>query len=300
MRSAWINWFEALTILQDDELSKSEVTRLLEEAEESGDRERIFDARSRAAWNAKMRFAIEEADKRYRELLKDLRDVHQADHSRVVKTLESYTDFLLRQGKVKEADEMLDSWQDEITDSVWQESEVLFPRGERWLFLNHERDEGTRWREFGPEEISSRADSEWFEGLAPFGYGIVGAATLPIHKVDRISHTTHYFRREFLVDDPGKYSALKIRLRREGGAAVYLNGEEVVRDNLVADAEFNTPSGKEQFLDRYVGHVFVIEPGMLREGENIIAVEVHQDSSSSPDMAFDLELSGKLKSESAE
>jgi hypothetical protein len=35
----------------------------------------------------------------------------------------------------------------------------------------------------------------------------------------------------------------------------------------------------------------------LREGENIIAVEVHQEAPDSTDMAFDLELSGKLKIE---
>ena len=76
--------------------------------------------------------------------------------------------------------------------------------------------------------------------------------------------------------EPEKYSSLKIRLRREGGAAVYVNGVEVVRDKLAPDAAFDTTSEAGRHLDSYAGFVFIVDPEVLRKGRNIIAVEVHE------------------------
>ena len=52
-------------------------------------------------------------------------------------------------------------------------------------------------------------------------------------------HITTYFRREFTIDDALQISGLRLGLLRDDGAAVYLNGVEVARDNLVVGALFN-------------------------------------------------------------
>ena len=47
---------------------------------------------------------------------------------------------------------------------------------------------------------------------------------------------TQYYVKHFTVDDPSQYQQLLLRLVRDDGAAVYLNGIEVRRDNLPAGA----------------------------------------------------------------
>ena len=47
---------------------------------------------------------------------------------------------------------------------------------------------------------------------------------------------TQYYVKHFSVDDPSQYQQLLLRLVRDDGAAVYLNGIEVRRDNLPAGA----------------------------------------------------------------
>lgn len=300
--SARENWVRMLALVQDDEHAVREAEKMLDEVRKKyGDEDpRVFDARYIYAWTAKRCFDEQRSEDAYRELAMDLERVSGPLDKHTKKVLFSFHDFLLKRGRFDESERLLDDWQDRVTGSVWERSEIILPRGSRWLYLNHERDEGRVWKEFGKVRTPSIAGSVWQEGIAPFGYGCSGAATAPLQVLNRYSHITHYFRSEFEVADPSKYSGLKVRLRREGGAAVYVNGEEVVRDRLPVGAKFNTFSNSVENTDRYLSHVFVIEPDVLRAGRNIIAVEVHQEESNSEDMAFELELSGQLKSETEE
>ena len=76
-------------------------------------------------------------------------------------------------------------------------------------------------------------------------------------------------------------------------AAVYLNGVEVFRDgNLPDDATYNTfttSAGGENGL-----MTFTIDPLLLVDGENVLAVEVHQHSPTSSDISFDLRLTAAM------
>lgn len=294
---AWENWIQELTMTQDVETSRVQVEAFLAHARRTYSEEHpvTLNARYLTAWHAKRGFEIERADRLFREFIKDAQRLLEPTHRLIRTSLYSYADFLIRRDLDQEADALIDSWQDRITDSEWLRTEVLISRHSRWRFLNFERDEKTTWKDFGGETVPSAAGSLWQTGVAPFGYGIPGIGTIPLQGSRTPSSTTLYFRRAFQVTDPTKYLALKIRLRREGGAAVYLNGEEVVRDKLVTGAMFTTSSEETENLSRVASYVFVIDPSTLREGQNVIAVEVHQETPGSPDMAFDLELSGQLK-----
>jgi hypothetical protein len=85
---------------------------------------------------------------------------------------------------------------------------------------------------------------------------------------------------------------------RDDGAVVYLNGVEALRSNMPGgDFDYRTAaassvSGAEEtawFTNR-------INPALLVEGANVMAVEVHQAGSSGSDLVFDLELSGQRRS----
>ena len=86
------------------------------------------------------------------------------------------------------------------------------------------------------------------------------------------------------------------RLQRDDGAVVYLNGAEVWRNNLPTGTITNltranaTVSGTNE--TNWI--TTPLSPGLLLSGTNVIAVEIHQDSTNSSDIAFDFELAANV------
>ncbi len=164
---------------------------------------------------------------------------------------------------------------------------TLTPRGAVWRYLDDGSDQGTAWREPG------FPDRSWAEGPAQLGYGdgdeqtVVSFGTDPADK-----HITTYFRHTFQVADAGVFERLDLALLRDDGAVVYLNGTEVTRSEMPAGAiDFETPAesvanGSEEDVFRPLS----VDPGLLVDGANVLAVEVHLSRPASPDLSFDLEL----------
>ena len=161
--------------------------------------------------------------------------------------------------------------------------------GAEWKYYDAGDDLGTAWRE------PAFDDAAWPSGPAQLGYGendqatTVGTGPDPLLK-----NPTTYFRLEFNVSRAAAVSDLWVDVLRDDGAAVYINGTEVVRDNLPpGELLFETlaldgASGQEEssFFS------FEIPAEHLVEGSNVLAVEVHQNSIGSSDLSFDLKLSG--------
>ncbi|MGB2955070.1 MAG: lamin tail domain-containing protein, partial [Anaerolineales bacterium] len=108
--------------------------------------------------------------------------------------------------------------------------------------------------------------------------------------------TTFYFRKEFYLDfDLASVDSLEISVILDDGAVFYLNGMEVLRlgidgvmgqDNVYydqcANRSVSRPSCEGPFL---------VSAESLRQGGNLIAVEVHQSSDDdADDVLFGLEL----------
>src|SRR5439155_17075495 len=103
-----------------------------------------------------------------------------------------------------------------------------------------------------------------------------------------------WFRRPFVIDDTSSIDHLIFRLRRDDGAVVYLNGNELYRENM--------PAGPVQPLTTAVADIASTEeatffkrtvpPTEVHSGTNLLAVEIHQFATNSIDLSFDLELAG--------
>jgi hypothetical protein len=80
----------------------------------------------------------------------------------------------------------------------------------------------------------------------------------------------------------------------DDGAVVYLNGQKIQTINVAGDITYTTPAGPNTIggTDETTFFEFAIDPSHLKEGQNVLAVEVHQVSSTSTDTSFDLELEG--------
>ena len=181
-------------------------------------------------------------------------------------------------------------------------SKTLINSGSIWKYLDDGSDQGTaqdgtRW--FADPSYD---DSLWLEGPAELGYGddTQGRpeATVVNGGPSRDRFITTYFRRYFDVSDPSLYTNLNLRLMRDDGAVVYLNGVEVVRSNMPDGAiDFMTlASNGIGGADEYTYLEFEVSPNLLLTGTNVIAVEIHQDAPSSSDISFDLELNGIIPS----
>ncbi|HEX8310475.1 MAG TPA: hypothetical protein VF614_04095, partial [Chthoniobacteraceae bacterium] len=104
---------------------------------------------------------------------------------------------------------------------------ALIPPGSLWKYLDNGSDQGTTWRS------SAFVDTTWKSGPAQLGYGDGGEATVvSFGSSSTAKYITTYFRRTFSVADAAAFTSLKLRLLRDDGAVVYLNGVEIRRDNL--------------------------------------------------------------------
>jgi hypothetical protein len=166
---------------------------------------------------------------------------------------------------------------------------VLLPSGTTWRYLDTGMDAGTVWR------LGGFDDSTWKVGAAQFGYGDGDEVTRVSFGPDSNNKfVTTYFRTIFTVGDTSTIPTVVLRLLRDDGAIVYLNGLEAFRsnmpqgpltDNALASSTLGTP--EEATFVRAV-----ISPRFLINGTNVVAVEVHQSATNSSDMSFDLELLG--------
>ena len=171
----------------------------------------------------------------------------------------------------------------------WKQTTLtdLIARGSEWKYLDDGSDQGTAWR------LPDYDDSEWKDGEAPLGYSFSDIKTkVSYGSSSSNKHITTYFRRHFSVDKSVDIKSVKLQLRREDAAAVYINGKRVVNSNLpVEDVNYKTRA--LQTMSSLSGTnflVFDIDAEDLLDGDNIIAAEVHQNNASSSDLAFDLQL----------
>jgi hypothetical protein len=168
-------------------------------------------------------------------------------------------------------------------------ADLLVPRGAVWKYDDSGTDLASAWRAAGFD------DSSWDSGPAQLGYGDGDEATvISFGPSSSNKIPTYYFRRSFAVLDPGAVGDLTLRLVRDDGAIVYLNGVEVLRANMPAGpVTFNTfavaaigGADENTFLESSIA------PGLLVPGANLLAVEIHQVNATSSDLGFDLELEG--------
>ena len=105
--------------------------------------------------------------------------------------------------------------------------ETLIPHGAIWKYLDDGSNQGTDWRNV------SFNDSAWFSGPSKLGYGDGNESTIVSYGPDPANKPiTTYFRKRFAIVDPSVYQDIILKLLKDDGAVVYLNGTEVLRSNM--------------------------------------------------------------------
>jgi hypothetical protein len=168
---------------------------------------------------------------------------------------------------------------------------TLVATGSVWRYHDKGQNLGTNW--IAP----AYNDSGWSNGLAQLGYGDTDEATVVGYGPNASSkYITTYFRHRFVNRSPIPFTALTLRVIRDDGIVVWLNGAEVFRDNLPGGAvTFGTlalsslgPPLEGEFTETN------LPPLIVAPGTNVLAVEIHQGAVDSSDISFDLELIATL------
>jgi len=177
-------------------------------------------------------------------------------------------------------------------------TETVVPAGARWRWFTDGTGLGSSDLVVGNPNWSSANwkhpafdDSGWSEGPAQLGYGEGDEATvIPFGPDPNKKWTTAYFRHRFNLADNSDITGVRMRLKRDDGAIVYLNGREAARSTIatgpVNASTFADPASDDgqTFSD------FTLTPDLLLQGDNLVAVELHQATFNTSDASFDLEL----------
>ncbi|MEM7202561.1 MAG: sulfatase-like hydrolase/transferase [Planctomycetota bacterium] len=164
----------------------------------------------------------------------------------------------------------------------------LVQNGATWRYLDDGSDQGFAWR------LPGFDDASWATGPAQLGYGEGDEATVvSFGRNPNRRHVTTYFRHSFTVGNPGAITQLCLRLVRDDGAVVYLNGTEIARSNVLVTpvlGHLTLATTESDGASAQTVFDFAPDPSLLVSGTNVLAVELHKHATASPTLSFDLAL----------
>lgn len=166
-------------------------------------------------------------------------------------------------------------------------SATLFGEGGDWDYYDQGSLDGQSW-------TSADFDtSAWGSGAAPLGYGNTAsdfATTLEYGGDASAKHPTYYFRKAVTLSSaPTSAATFTLSYNVDDGFIVYVNGTEAARYNMPSGtASFSTYAS--QYNDENPTGSVTLKSSLFRAGENIVAVEVHNNQANSSDIKWDAAL----------
>ncbi|MBA7706164.1 hypothetical protein ES703_115011 [subsurface metagenome] len=159
-----------------------------------------------------------------------------------------------------------------------------------WSYEQSNTDLGTAWR------AVDYNDSLWPAGAALL-YVESSALPAPKNTPLTLGPRTYYFRTHFTLDvDPNDVMEFKLSTVIDDGAVFYINGEEAFRLGIDEGTVVQHSTLADRTVDNatYEGP-FIIPSSYFHQGDNVIAVEVHQCTPGSKDIVFGLELNAVVE-----
>ena len=165
---------------------------------------------------------------------------------------------------------------------------TLFDWESQWKFYQSPEPPGADWVSL------DFTDSDWPTGTGAFHQERSALSITKNTELQLNPPHTHAFRQAFEISDPSTFQSLQLYLLVDDGAVVYLNGTEVLRLRMPDGA----PVPYDTFATDTTGNAsiegpFPIDASLLTNGKNVLAVSVHQGSSTSSDVVFAARLQGE-------
>ena len=163
-----------------------------------------------------------------------------------------------------------------------------------------------KWKYYDKGEAASNwyasdfNDNNWSSGEAPLGYSMTGVKTTVSYGSDaNRKNPTTYFRKSItLPSTPTRSDVFLLNYQVDDGFIVYVNGKEAGRYNMPSgNVTFNSFS-RTYASDTPLTGTLEISSSLFKNGKNIIAVEIHNNSYTSSDQFWAAELFTTLGSSS--
>ena len=135
-------------------------------------------------------------------------------------------------------------------------------------------------------------DSGWASGQAPLGYGMAGIKTTVSYGPDaNRKHPTTYFRKTIKLDStPTRSDVFMLNFQIDDGFIVYINGKEAARFQMSSgNASFDSYSSTYAGDEPLTGTI-ELSSSLFKSGDNVIAVEIHNNKAESRDIFWAAEL----------
>jgi len=146
-----------------------------------------------------------------------------------------------------------------------------------WKYLANGSNQGTAWRTL------DNPGSPWISGTGSFGYSHSQTTTVP-----KNGPTTYYVK-TVNVTSPNLYSGFTFNYKYDDALVIYVNGTEITRVNLPnGTISYNTLAS----TSKNTTGTITVPSSAFTSGNNIIAVELHQNSANNNDAFFDLSITG--------
>ncbi len=176
-----------------------------------------------------------------------------------------------------------------------------------WAYLDDGTDPAGDSTDSGYERTSWTSadydDSAWKSSTGPFGAkngaiaslggGYDSYTLLTQYKEDGSTDIeAYFFRTTVTIEDASSVTAIVGQVIYDDAATVYINGTKVIGfddDSITANLEYGgSNAGTPKTGDISLTDSTILS--LLQDGENVIAVEIHQGRSSSSDIYFDMDL----------
>ena len=170
----------------------------------------------------------------------------------------------------------------------------LFSKGMRWSYYDRGSLDGVDW--------TTSVDSNWPTGSAPLGYftsdgnnGRGYQTFLEYGGDSNNKYPTYYFTCSINLQDAlTEDDAIQLDYTCDDGFVIYVNGKEAGRYLMPSgDISFNT------FATTYAPNnpdsgIMELDPSLFKKGDNVIAVELHNNQGNSTDVYWDASLTAYL------
>lgn len=160
--------------------------------------------------------------------------------------------------------------------------ETVVDAGDLWRYFPAHTEPNNDWF------LPTFDDQAWLEGRGGIGYGDDDDRT----EIDPV--TSLFMRQTFLITDPSIIVKTVLNMDYDDAFVAYLNGSEIARANIGVvgdhprhDEYANAPREAQMYQGGQPDY-FMLEGSsfsLIRSGENVLAIQVHNQSQTSSDMS---------------
>lgn len=155
--------------------------------------------------------------------------------------------------------------------------EMVVESTDSWKYFVGTEDPGSDWTTL------SFNDENWQEGVGGIGYGNPECSTIIPEGIASV-----FVRKAITIDNIDNITIGQINIRFDDGFVAYLNGTEIARDNMDGYPPLWDQLSIDYQEEGTILHPFAIDSTLLHSllvtGENMLSIEVHNQSTSSSDL----------------